>query len=67
MPLKHPLTCAVDQVPKGCYGSDVAAHGCIHLGRSAHNRPCHWIPDNGLLDSTHPEIQNYYNYNRHCF
>jgi len=65
--LKHPLTCAADQVPKGCHGADVAAHGCIHLGRSAHNRPCHWIPVNDRLDSTYPKIHNYYNYNRHCF
>ena len=65
-PLKHPLLCAVYQVPKGSYGADVAAHGCIHLGRSAYNRPCHWIPDNGRLDSTYSEILYYYYYNR-CY
>jgi len=61
------LTLILVQVPMGCYGTDVAAHGCIHLGRSALNWPCHWIPVNGRLDSTYPEIHNYYYYNRHCF
>ena len=64
VPLKHHLTCAVNQVPTGCYGADAAAHGCIHLVRSAHNRSCHWIPDDGRLDSSYPEILLYYYYNR---
>ena len=57
----------LDQVPKGCYCADVAAHGCIHLGRSAHNRPCHWILDNGCMDSSHPEIHSYYCCDRRHF
>ena len=57
----------MDQVPKGCYGAHVAAHRCIHLGRSAHYRPYHWIPDNGRMDSTYPEIHNSYCCNRHRF
>ena len=56
IPSQPPLTCAVDQVQKGCYRADVAAHGCIRLGRSAHNRSCHWVPNNGRMDSTYPEI-----------
>ena len=61
--MKSIVTCALDQVPKGCYGADAAAHGCIHLGRSAHNRPCHWITDNGRMDSSYPEIHNnFYNF-----
>jgi len=66
IPVKRLLTCTLVQVPKVRYDTDVAAHGCIHLGRSAHYRPCHWIPDNGRLDSTYPEIHNYYCCNRRC-